>query len=332
MTETIRVGVIGAGGRGRLAHAKPLTELEGVEVVGVAELDRERREEFIAEFGCKGYEDYHEMLEAGLDAVTIATPNFVRKEPVIAAAQAGKHIMCEKPMALSVKDAQAMVAAVEKAGVKMGICFSLHFYPPHHALVKTFHSGQLGDLVYCWYRDFHRTKPPRPDAPKPKKKSWRADPELSGRLIHEYSCHRVNWMEWVGGPVAKIAGTMVEREGPTLWNCFEDADVAIFHFQKGGVGLMEVLRSTVMEEAGTVAIIGTKKGVTIRDDRLLIYSPGEETPQEIEPPPCIGEMEDFIQAIREDREPESNAQAGLRTVVMCEAIRQGRAQGIEVKV
>lgn len=330
MADVIKVGIIGAGGRGKLAHAKGLSELEGTELVGVVDPVAERREEIIAEYGGKGYEDYREIIPE-VDAIVLSTPNFIRREPIEAAAAAGKHILCEKPMALSVEDGKAIVRSVEKAGIKFGVCFSLHFSPQMRTLVDLFHRGDLGDLVYCWFRGINRIHP----VEEPDPSHWRSSLEKSGGMIHEFTSHRVNYMEWVGGPISKVAGAAVWNAKPS-WFTFEEVDVAIFHFAQGGVGLLEVMRSASISNAPTpapVSIVGTQKGACLgKGGVTLIWTPGKEEPDEVQPQPCIGEMEDFIQAIREDRQPENDVHAGYRTVGICEAIRQGKVEGFPVEV
>jgi len=110
----LRVGLVGCGGMG--SHlARQCAALENAEIAATSDVTRERAEELGRELGARAFHDYKDLLkEGGVDAVIVATPNDSHAEISIAAARAGKHIFCEKPMALSVRDCDAMIQAAEE--------------------------------------------------------------------------------------------------------------------------------------------------------------------------------------------------------------------------
>ncbi|MCS7112613.1 MAG: Gfo/Idh/MocA family oxidoreductase [Nitrososphaerota archaeon] len=146
-------GVIGVGIQGErhaAAYAKhPLSKL-----VAVADIDRSRAEYIARVYGAEAYfTDYHKLLEMDeIEAVSIVTPDFLHRDPCIAAAEAGKHVLVEKPMATSVDDCLAMIDACRRAGVKLMVAFHNRWNP---VFVQTKHSvsnGDLGKLIYAYAR------------------------------------------------------------------------------------------------------------------------------------------------------------------------------------
>ena len=127
----VRWGLIGAGDIARKRIAPALRDLPNCEFVSVSRSRSELAEEFANEFGArKWFADWRELVsDPEIDAVYIATPVYLHAEQTIAAADAGKHVLCEKPMALSVKECDEMIAACRSNDVKLGIAYYRRFYP-----------------------------------------------------------------------------------------------------------------------------------------------------------------------------------------------------------
>jgi predicted dehydrogenase len=129
-------------------YADALLRMPSAEVAAVATRSEESREMARAKYACLTYGDYGQMFtDAGLDAVLITLPDFVHRDPVVKAAEAGLHILVEKPFATSVVDAEAMVAATEKAGVKCMVEFFNRWSPPFAEAKRTADRGDLGEIV-----------------------------------------------------------------------------------------------------------------------------------------------------------------------------------------
>jgi predicted dehydrogenase len=148
-------------------------------------------EEVAGEFGARVFSDFTEFLEE-VDAVVISTPNFMHAEQAVACAQAGKHVWIEKPMALSISDAERVVEAVEKAKVKSFVGFSVRFDPTVSRMSAEFESGVIGDIQSIWSRRLAYW-PGQPG------RGWRADYEKSGGVIHELLTHEIDWMTRLAG-------------------------------------------------------------------------------------------------------------------------------------
>jgi len=144
---TINVGFIGFGIMGQ-CYAEALGAWAHTAVAAVADVDGAKCKLAAAQYECPVYESYHAMLdEASLDAVIIAVPDFLHKDPFVATAAAGKHILVEKPLATNVADAEAMVRAVEKAGVTCQIEFANRWSLPFVQARERVRAGELGDVL-----------------------------------------------------------------------------------------------------------------------------------------------------------------------------------------
>jgi predicted dehydrogenase len=143
----LNVGVIGLGEIGAI-HCDTLMQLPQAKLLAVADIDEVRAKHMAQQTGAQPYQDYQELLaREDIDAVIIATPDHLHKEPCLAAAQAGKHILVEKPLAMTVEDAGAIIEAVEKADVKLMIGFTLRFFPQYQHAKASIEKGELGKLI-----------------------------------------------------------------------------------------------------------------------------------------------------------------------------------------
>lgn len=148
---TVRIAVVGAGKFGR-THLDAFTQLgyTGIaELAAIAESNPGRVEELRARYACPVYEDYREMLEKeALDAVSVATPDHLHREIAVGAARAGKHVLVEKPLDVTVEGATEMVRAARDAGVLLQVDFHKRYDPDHQAIERRVRAGDLGDILY----------------------------------------------------------------------------------------------------------------------------------------------------------------------------------------
>lgn len=151
--ERVGFGVIGAGLFGE-NHARVYSRLPGVELVAVCDQNEGRAREVAARYGARAHHaDYARLLaDPEIRAVSIATPDFAHAEIALAAAQAGKHILCEKPLATSVEEARAIVAAADRAGVKLMVDFHNRVNPPFVAARDSVRDGAIGTPAYGYAR------------------------------------------------------------------------------------------------------------------------------------------------------------------------------------
>lgn len=153
MSKVYRIGIVGCGGIANGKHLPSLKKLDNVEVVAFCDIVVERAEKAAREYGAEGaqvYSDYRELLkDQSLDIVHVLTPNDFHAEVTIAALEADKHVMCEKPMAKTAADARRMVEAAKRTGKKLTIGYNNRFRPDSLHLKKLVEEGQLGDIYFA---------------------------------------------------------------------------------------------------------------------------------------------------------------------------------------
>ncbi len=151
--EKVRLGIIGCGGIANGKHLPALKKIKEVELVAFCDIIVERAEKAAKDFGVEGakvYEDFNEMLKnEKLDVVHVCTPNNMHAPASIAAMEAGCHVMCEKPMAKNVEQAQAMLDAQKRTGMKLTIGYQNRFTAEQQALHEACENGELGEIYYA---------------------------------------------------------------------------------------------------------------------------------------------------------------------------------------
>lgn len=308
----MNVGIIGAGGMGR-AHAMQLQRIEGVRVTAVCDLNEERANALARELGAKAFTDHRDLLSADVDAVWICTPDFAHREPVINAAVAGKHIFCEKPIANTIEEADAMVEAVKSAGVINMIGYVLRFNPTFSEVRERFAGGELGGLVTAWIRRFMPWTP----------RDWYGDPRFSGGIAVDFSTHDVDWLMWIGGKVKYVygrtaaVGTQVDNN---VW--------AILTFADGGTGV--VGDSFIASIGGACfGIIGTSGTAMVEgEETVLVKLHSEQDVRRIKPSgenPVFAEDAYFVSCVRDGKSAEPDLSWGREVLKVTLAIRQSSA-------
>ena len=150
--EKLRIGIIGCGGIANGKHMPALSRLKDVEMVAFCDIVEERAKKAALQYGIPGalvFTDYVEMLKLDLDVVHVLTPNKSHSPITVAALEAGKHVMCEKPMAINTEEAQKMVDAAKRTGKKLTIGYQNRFRPDSMYLKKCVEAGDLGDIYYA---------------------------------------------------------------------------------------------------------------------------------------------------------------------------------------
>ncbi|MEZ4661724.1 MAG: Gfo/Idh/MocA family oxidoreductase [Caldilineaceae bacterium] len=229
--QRIGFGVIGTGILGNL-HATVYQRLAEAELVAVCDVDAARAKGAAENFGARThYTDYADLLNnPDIQAVSIATPDFAHKEIAVAAAQAGKHILCEKPLATTVEEAQEIVDAAAAAGVKLMVDFHNRVNPPIVAAQQAIAAGELGQITYGYARLSNTTFVPQ------EMLSWAAKSSALWFLC----CHTVDMMRFLlNDEVTRVYG--VNRAGilQKLGVDTPDFHVAIAEFSRGAVVTFE---------------------------------------------------------------------------------------------
>jgi len=205
VTEPFRVGVVGAGFMGE-AHLAAWTA-EGVPAV-VVDHDAGRAVALAARFGAAVARSFEELVEA-VDVVDVCTPTDQHAAIAIRAAEAGRHVICEKPLARTVEDGEAMVAACEHAGVRLFVAHVVRFFPEYVAARRVVEDGQIGDpAVLRLKRASFR--------PRRAAGHWFFDEAQSGGMIVDLMIHDFDYARWVAGEVVAVQCRSVAAERPEL--------------------------------------------------------------------------------------------------------------------
>jgi len=321
-------GLIGAGDIARRRVAPAMRESPLCELQAVARARAELTGEFVSSLGgsalhgkrrdeaanaaprpdpsafsvvVRQYARWQDLVrDPDLDGVYVATPVYLHAEHTIAAADAGKHVLCEKPMAMSVAECDRMIAACRANGVTLGIAYYRHFYPVVARIKQVIESGEVGDPVLVHVNAFEPFNP-GPDHPR----SWLLKKAQSGGgPMFDFGCHRLEVLINVFGPISRASGMMAtvrfERE-------VEDTAVALLQLRNGACATIavthaaEVSRDTIDIYATLGSLhVGNLNGGDVRiiaggDDRRESHPPAANLHRPL--------IDDFVSAVASGREP-----------------------------
>jgi UDP-N-acetyl-2-amino-2-deoxyglucuronate dehydrogenase len=226
----VRTAVVGCGKIGRV-HADALQSVPEAEFVAVCDSDAARSQAFAEQYGVRPFPDLSTLLkDASPEAVILCTPHPLHAEAAVQAAEAGVHVLVEKPLAASLKDCDAMLTAADKTGVKLGVVSQRRFYEPVLRMRNAIDAGKIGRpalgmfLMLSWRDEaYYRSDP------------WRGrwSTEGGGVLVNQ-SPHQLDLLQWLMGPIEEISGYWANLNHPTVE--VDDTAVAVIRFKNGGLG------------------------------------------------------------------------------------------------
>ena len=342
MKNQIKWGVIGSGG---IARRRTIPEgivpAKNAKLVTVFDINPEVNHAVGKEFNVTAVEDIESLLKSDIDAVYIATPANMHLNHVIASAKAKKHVFCEKPLGMSVLEAEIMIKACNKENVLLGTGFMMRFHAQHQAALKLIQEGRLGKCVYgraqlsCWY-------PPMDGA-------WRQSPQTGGGgSLMDMGSHCIDLLEMFFGKLKSV-------------NCFinnnvhsyksEDSAVVSLLFENGAMASVDTFfcipdnsSKNILELYGSKGSILAKGTIGQGDNgEMIAYLEDEagaydaqqsrniEEGLHISPKPIntyLSEIEEFSAAILENRPPKNNFDISLqnqKVMAACyESVKTGK--------
>jgi predicted dehydrogenase len=253
---TIKIGIIGAGAIARHRHLPETRDNPFAEVGAVCDVVRERAEEMTVKYGGKAYTDYQEMLaDEDIDAVIVAATNTTHAKMTIAALEAGKHVLCEKPMATTLEDAQAMMDAAERAGMKLMIAQNQRLEDANKKAKEILQSGKLGK-VYTFRAIFGH--PGCEDWAIDGEDTWFFRREITGLgTLGDLAVHKLDLIRWLLDDEYTEASAFVDIMEKTYPDGepinVEDNAICLLRTQKGAIGTM-VTSWTYRKEDNTTYI------------------------------------------------------------------------------
>ena len=307
--KVLNWGLIGAGDIARKRIAPALRDLPNCELVPICRSNSSLAESFAKEFGAKKwFADWRELVDdPAIDAVYLATPVFLPAEQTIYAANAGKHILCEKPMALNVKECDEMINACKANNVKLGIAYYSRFYPVITRIKEIIESGEIGKVSICQVNAFEYFEPSE-DNPR----RWLLDKTKSGGgPLMDFGCHRIELLTHLFGEIKEtksiISNNIFKRE-------VEDTATAILEFSNGLNAVLTIAHSAI-EPQDTLHIFGTKGSIHVsilNSGELKLRLGNNETIENHPPNPNfhLPLIEEFTEAILQGKQPEITGETG----------------------
>ena len=304
----LRVGVVGCGGLGK-TEAKIVHQMEGVELVGVSDVELERAKQAAEDIGIeKAYDDHLKLIDGNqLDCLLVVTPTYTHKQITVDAANAGLHVFCEKPMALTLDECDQMLAAVSENGVQLMIGFVRRFQPNYREMKRRVDAGEIGELRLVQSVRMGGRPPVGLG-------EWRRTRDKVGGL-HSAYIHEIDQMLWLGGDVKTVRGvanfgtldnTDVED---SIWMCLEFANGAI-----GALGSSQILPIGwyTLDVGGTTGAMRISGSTT---QLQLKHHTGESETIELEPNSAFAEELDyFFNAVRTGELKQATGLDGRRSL------------------
>ncbi len=339
---TVRLGLIGAGWFGREAHLKNLLRIPGAAVAAVSsrsESSRQAAQELVGS-GLRVYADWRELLDMeALDAVIIALPNSEHHAAAVAALQAGKHVLCEKPLGLTLPECDDIISAARSAGTVLQVGHEMRHQELYRRMKMLVDQGAVGDARIMWCREYRG--PMRP--------GWRSREDLTGGLLLEKNCHHFDLFNWfLGGRPVRVAafgGTDVLTDQELL----DNAQVLV-EYEGGRRAVLEVCLFAPAGGDCEVGLAGTEGRLDSWNQSLkLIHQrfDADGRREETVPEPdeaCFtdasgrvdrgirAELEHFLECCRTGRTPLNSGESARQSVAVCLAAQQSIRTGQVVEI
>ena len=344
-------GIIG-GGMIADFHAKAILAMEKGELGAIYARNSEKGTALGEKYNCKSYNDLDEFLaDSSIDIVTIATPSGAHLKPTIAAAKAGKHVICEKPLEVTPDRIKQMIEVCDNYGVILAGIFNRRFNPAVTAFKKAIDSGRFGTLTLCdAYVKWYRTQEYYDSG------AWRGTWELDGGgALMNQSIHTIDQLIYLAGNITRLSAstTCLIHEGIEV----EDTAVAILEFESGARGVIQGATSCWSSSGhpAEVHICGSEGSVFMSDESFKVWdfkTPNSEDdyiknnlmngteqglgandPNAINFEGHLKNFEDVVEAVEQSRAPLVTGEEGLKAVRVIDAIyRSAKQNGVWINL
>jgi len=336
--KSFRIALVGCG-RISKNHFEAIDKIDGLELVAVCDTDPERAKEAGTQWNVAYFTSYERMLaESKADVVTIATPSGLHPEQGVAAAKAGKHVVMEKPMAISLTGADALVQACDKAGVQLFVVKQNRLNPPIQLLKRAVDRNRFG-RIYMASCTVHWARPQEYYDQAP----WRGTWEFDGGAFMNQASHYVDLIQWLMGPVESVmakTATLARRIET------EDSGIAILKFRSGALGTIEVTMLayprnlegslTILGEKGSAKIGGTAVNkiehweFADHDDDDKLIEGANTSPPNVYGLGHQGYYRNVLAVLRGEAKPDTDGRAGRKSLELILGIYESARTGREV--
>jgi UDP-N-acetylglucosamine 3-dehydrogenase len=322
--KKIKIGVIGCGSIAQHRHLPEYANNEYVEIAAVCDIVEDRVKKVAEQFGAQAYKQYQDLIaNTDVDAVSICTPNYLHAPITVAALKAGKHVLCEKPMATSSEEAQEMIQAAEGSGKKLMIAHNQRFVPSHEKARKLIESGEIGK-IYSFRSAFGHGGP----------EGWSADGKDSWFFkkseafigaMGDLGVHKTDLLRYILGEEFAEVGSFIETSSKEKADV-DDTAVCVLKTVNGIIGTLAASWSYVSKEDNSTIIYGEKAILRLEDDPvhslIVQYATGEVVKYELGGIQTNEEggqrnshvIEEFVDAIVNDTEPAVSGIEGMKSL------------------
>lgn len=328
--EKLRVGIIGCGMITKVRHAPEYNENENVELVAFFDQDRSRAEKFAEQYDAKCCDSVEEMLAMDIDAVSICAANKFHAELTIKALNAGKHVLCEKPMAITLQECEDMVAAAEKNNKILMIGHNQRFAVAHQKARELVEAGEIGEVLSFETKFGHGGPEVWTGTPN----TWFFDKKLAAfGSMADLGIHKTDLIHYITGQtvteVTAIMNTLDKKWPDGRLIDVDDNAFCLYRMESGATGFMHVSWTFYGNEKNSIVIYGTKGVIRCYDDEkyslILEKKDGEDIHFELEQiiknsdqtlgnRNNTGVIDEFVDSILKNREPLSSGKEALKAM------------------
>lgn len=332
MTDKGKIGwgIVGLGRIADTTMAPAIAAVDEAELVAVASRDQGRADDFAKRHGARtGYASFEKLIaDPDVDVVLITTPNVQHADQVVAAAQAGKHVLCDKPLATDPEDGLRAVRACEESGVTLGINFQTRHFSAFQAVREAISSGRLGEILII------QMEMSSGDTPLV---SWRAEPSLAGLgTTYNIGVHGLDVMRYLLDDDVEEAVMLTDagRSGK-----LERIALTTLRFRKGALAYLNANQRVPMHRPD-FAVYGTRgralgRNVTRPWCSGMVEIATEGEPERVERHSNDDAYEkvvaDFCRAVRTGGSPLATGEDGLASVLLTAALARSAGEGLVVK-
>jgi len=314
----INLAIIGCGAIADVHAENVLSMSDRVNLSAVVDIDEEVAQRKALLWRVKDYyTDYREVLKRDdITAVDICLPHYLHKPVTIESAEAGKHILCEKPIANTLEEAEAMIEAARESGVKLMIAEVVCYNPLYHQIKELIERGYVGEIFMIRMTREHEMHQYLRERP------WFLDKrKAGGGIMMAGGVHDIEVMRMLAGEITSVYSRQARKSLKEMEG--DDTSAAIFEFENGAIGTLiesfsikcpkTAFRLWVHGDLGTIAIINPGE-LTLYSDKIKEFKGEIKLEVEREPDPFYSEIEHFLDCVQYDREPKTNGEAVLKTL------------------
>ena len=318
--------MIGCGSIAQHRHLPEYAFNENVEIVAVCDINELRANEVAEKYNAKAYSEYKELLQSGeVEIVSVCTPNYLHAPISIEALNAGVHVLCEKPMATSQEEAEAMIEAAHKSGKKLMIAHNQRFVKSHQKARQLIESGEIGK-IYSFRTAFGHGGPEGWSVDG--KESWFFQKEKAFiGAMGDLGVHKTDLLRYVLGEEIVEVGAFVETSAKDFADVDDNA-VCVLKTESGIIGTLAASWAYVSKEDNSTIIYGEKAILRLEDDPnnslIVQYITGEVVNYQlgkIQSNANGGQnntrvVEQFVDCVLNDKEPLINGEEGMKSLAV----------------